>query len=92
MSHLFFDSTAKEKATKDVGSSSGFRFPWPKVFGSLNHEVKSELGCCGEQNKENTHLPVAGGINTINFDDREEGGDAVARREGSAEGTAPAPH
>ena len=35
------------------------RFPWPKVIGSLNHEVKGEFGWCGEQNKQNTHLPLA---------------------------------
>ena len=44
VSHLLFDSNSKEKATRDVGSSSGLRFPWPNVFGSLNHEVKGEVG------------------------------------------------
>ena len=49
-----------EEDTKwDVGTLSGFRFPWPNVFGSLNHEVKGEFGWCGEQNKQNTHLPLA---------------------------------
>jgi hypothetical protein len=37
---LFFDSNEKEEATRVVEPLSGIRFPWLKVIGSLNHEVK----------------------------------------------------
>jgi hypothetical protein len=37
-------------------------------------------------------FPLPLWLDTINIDFREEGGDAAARREGSAEGTASAPN
>jgi hypothetical protein len=38
---------------------SNARFPRPKISGSLNHEVKGEFRWCGEQNNQNTHIPLA---------------------------------
>ena len=58
------------------------RFPWPKVIGSLNHEVKGEFGWCGEQTKEALTFPLPRRLDTINIDRWEEEGGASSSGRG----------
>jgi hypothetical protein len=49
-------------------------------------------GVVESKTNETLTFPLQLWLDTINIDDREEGIDAAAQREGSAEGTASAPH
>ena len=62
--------------------SQWLRFPWPKVIGSLNHEVKGEFGWCGEQTKEALTFPLPRRLDTININRWEEEGGASSSGRG----------
>jgi hypothetical protein len=50
------------------------------------------LGVVESKTNKTLTFPLPLRLDTINIDDREEGIDAAARREGSAEGTTSVPH